>query len=222
MEIEELEIKRYVNAESQFFKSQSFILKQSEPFKGLYFIRNGFIKILKKDPKGKDLFVCFITNCDLIGVTTFFDNPKYEFSAQAISDCDLIFISPEEFNIMLKKSNELNKKIMEILIHRINFFENWMINVLNLSVHKRLAESLIYYSVSEEKFNDDVRKNDNMLIHYSIDELAGITGSTNAYINKILQQFSKRNIIKRINSHELKISDYMGLLSVANAPTSNY
>ena len=178
------------------------------------------VKILKKDTNGKDLLMCFITSGDMIGITTYFNDETYQFSALAMSNCDLLFINPMEFKILLKTSNDLNKKMMEILVQRINFLENWMTNVLNLSVEKRLAESLIYYSLSNENIEDDLLNNNEITINYSIDELAGITGSTNGYITKILHQFSNEKLIERVNSRKLRISDYLGLINMANTPST--
>lgn len=216
MFLKEIEIDEFVVGNNENYRKQSFIVEEGNPFRGLFYIRKGIVKILKKDSKGKNLLMCFITKGDMIGITTFFNDDIYKFSAMAMSDCELLFISPEEYKSLLKKSNVLNKKMMEILVQRINFLENWMTNVLNLSVQNRLAESLIYYTLSNGNLKDDPSKNNDILINYSIDELAGITGSTNGYITKLLHQFSKKKLIERVNSRELKISNYSGLIEIAN------
>jgi len=220
MYLRETDIGKYMDGMDEVYREQSYIVQEGDSFKGLFYIRKGVVKILKKDSNGKDLLICFITSGDMIGITTFFNDKNYQFSALAMSHCDLLFISPSKFKTLLKGSNKLNKKIMEILVQRINFLENWMTNVLNMSVHKRLAESLIYYSLSNENLQEDISKNKDIMINFSIDELAGITGSTNGYITKILHQFGKKKLIERINSRALKISNYSGLIEMANAPST--
>jgi len=220
MQLKDIDIVEFVDGIDVVHQEQSYIIREGEVFKGLFYIRSGIVKILKKDDNGKDLLMCFISSGDMVGITTFFNDDTYQFSAKAMSNCNLLFINPSEFNVLLKKSNDLNKKMMEILIQRINFLENWMTNVLNLSVEQRLAESLIYYSISNKELRDDIQNNDGVTINYSIDELAGITGSTNGYITKILNQFSNENLIERINSKKLKISDYLGLVNVANTTST--
>ena len=177
MQLKDVDIVQIVDGIDEEYKEQSYIIKEGKPFRGLFYIRNGMVKILKKDTSGKDLLMCFITSGDMMGITTYFNDETYQFSAIAMSNCDLLFINPMEFKVLLKTSNDLNKKMMEILVQRIHFLENWMTNVLNLSVEKRLAESLIYYSMSNENIEDDILNNNEITINYSIDELAGITGS---------------------------------------------
>ena len=216
MYLKDLEIEEYTDGSVEKYKNNTPIIEEGSPFRGLFYIKKGIIKILKKDSKGKNLLMCFITDGDMIGITTFFNDEEYQFSAWAMNNCELLFIKPENFGVLMKTSNEINKKMMEILIQRINFLENWMTNVLNLSTHKRIAEALIYYSLMNQNFQNDESNEHDIKFKYSIDELAGITGSSKSYVIKILQQFRKKKLIERINSQELKISDYVGLIHVAN------
>ncbi len=217
MYLKDIEIEEYTDGSVEKYKKNSPIIEEGQDFKGLFYIKKGIVKILKKDSKEKNLLMCFITDGDMIGITTFFNDAKYQFSAWAMNDCELLFIKPNDFDLMMKNSNEINKKMMEILIQRINFLENWMTNVLNLSIHKRLAEALIYYSLMNENHSNDESDGADIKFNYSIDELAGITGSSKSYVLKLLQQFHKRKLIERINFQELKISDYVGLIHMANS-----
>lgn len=216
-----MDIEKYVTGIDEVYQEKSYIIREGDPFKGLFYVRQGLIKILKKDSSGKDQLICFVAGDDIIGVTTFFNDERYQFSALAMCKCDILFINPKQFDVLLKNSNELNKKIMEILVQRIHVLENRMTNISNLSVQERLAESLIYYSLSNKNIQEDIKNNNDVTINYSIDELAGITGSTNGYIAKLLNQFSNNKLIERIDSNKLRISDYMGLVQMTNAALSD-
>ena len=216
MYLKGVELEEYTDGSVENYQKDFSFVEEGSVFRGLFYIKKGIVKILKKNSKGKDLLMCFITDGDMIGITTFFNDENYQFSAVAMNDCELLFIKPESFKDIMKNSNEINKKMMEVLIQRINFFENWITNVLNLSMHKRLAEALIYYSLMNENHEPDHAGGDDIIFSYSIDELAGITGSSNSYVIKILQYFSKKKLIEKINSDQLKISDYVGLIHEAN------
>ena len=216
MYLKGIDLKEYTDGGIEKYNKNSALIEEGSAFKGLFYIKKGIVKILKKNSNGKELLMCFITEGDMIGITTFFNDEKYQFSAVAMNDCEVLFIKPDDFKILMKNSNEITKKMMEALIQRIDFFENWMTNVLSLSMHKRLAETLIYYSLmNNNNENSDLGKDD-ITFNYSIDELAGITGSSNSYVIKILQHFSKKKLIEKINSDELKISNYVGLIHEAN------
>ena len=216
MYLKGIELEEYTDGSVENYQKDVSFVEEGKVFRGLFYIKKGIVKILKKNSKGKDVLMCFITNGDMIGITTFFSDEKYQFSAVAMNECQLLFIKPESFKEIMKSSNEINKKMMEVLIQRINFFEDWMTNVLNLSMHKRLAEALIYYSLMNENHEHHDSGRGDIKFTYSIDDLAGITGSSNSYVIKILQHFSKKKLIEKISSDELKISNYVGLIHEAN------
>ena len=217
MYVKDIELNKYVVGVEKTFGKNDYIIKEGSPFTGLFYIQKGMIKILKKDGRGRDLLMCFVTKGDIVGITTFFNDENYQFSAISLNNAALTFISPSEFEKLLNSSNELSKKMMEILIQRIHFLENWMTNVLNLSVDKRIAETLIYYSLSCDNIEHNIQENNDIVINYSIDEMVGLSGSTTSYVIKILQKFSKKGLIQKINQEKLLITDYAGLLQVANS-----
>ena len=217
MYVRDVEIDKYVEGKTEKYSRQDFIIREGQPFKKVYYIRKGIVKILKKDGNGKNLLMCFITKGDMIGITTYFNDDKYQFSTQAMTNCEMFSIDAEDFGELLKEHNELNKRMMEVLILRIHFLENWMTNVLNLSMDKRIAEALIYHSLANSNIERDVEENNDILVNYSIDEMAGLAASTPGYIIKILQRFSKMNLIQRVNAEKLLITDYAGILAIANS-----
>jgi CRP-like cAMP-binding protein len=217
MYVRDVEIEKYVDGKTEEYAKHSYIIKEGSPFRGLFYIQRGIVKILKKDNRGKDLLMCFISKGDVIGLTTYFNDENYQFSALAMNDCKLLFVNPYDFAEMMNSSNEINKRMMEVLILRIHFLENWLTNVLNLSIDKRIAEALIYHSLASDNIERDIQEKNDIVVNYSIDEMAGLTGSSNSYVTKILQQFSKLNLIQRINAEKLLITNYEGLMNIANS-----
>jgi len=108
---------------------ETTIIEEGSPFSGIYYIKKGQLKILKKDEKGKEIMIQLMSKRDFIGLSTFFIDSHYQFSAITQESCKLINIKPDEFETLLSRSFDLNKQLMIFMIKRIEFLERLMVNI---------------------------------------------------------------------------------------------
>ena len=129
MQAKGLNPENYLNNKVVNFPVETTIVEEGSPFNGIYYVKKGQLKILTKDEKGKEIMIQLMSQKDFIGLSTYFNDSHYQFSAITQESCKLIYIKPDEFETLLSRSFDLNKQLMIFMIKRIEFLERLMVNI---------------------------------------------------------------------------------------------
>jgi len=124
-----LNLENYFKNRAVNFPAETTIVEEGSPFRGIYYIKKGQLKILKKDEKGKEIMIQLMSKRDFLGLSTFFIDSHYQFSAITQESCKLINIKPDEFETLLSRSFDLNKQLMIFMIKRIEFLERLIVKL---------------------------------------------------------------------------------------------
>ena len=194
-------IETFNEEKSLFFRKGSVIFQENEPAAGVYFIKNGKVKIVKSGAESENKILLFAGNGDFLGLHSIINGHNYSNSAIAIEETEACFIDKEEF--LKTISSDINNKmmVMKLLCNKIDKIENQMQSINDKSASGRLAESLLFlletYGV----------KNDNFVnISLSAEDLANLTGTSKSYLIKIISEFNNNNWIY-MNGSDIKIID---------------
>ncbi len=108
----------------QIFKAREVIFEEVEPFKGLFYIVEGKVKIVKKRGD-KSILIRLAVPHDLLAITSYLDGKNsYDFTAIAIEPyCKVVHVSANEFHHIMETSLDFHKEIIKILCHRVKHFE---------------------------------------------------------------------------------------------------
>ena len=120
----------YLNNRVVNFPVETTIVEEGSPFNGIYYVKKGQLKILKKDKMGKEIMIQLMSQNEFIGLSTYFNDSHYQFSAITQESCKLIYIKPDEFETLLSRSFDIKKQLMIVMIKRLEFLETLIVRLL--------------------------------------------------------------------------------------------
>ncbi|MCE9539799.1 MAG: Crp/Fnr family transcriptional regulator [Bacteroidetes bacterium] len=204
----ELLNKKTLNREEKKYNKGAYLIKSGVLVSGVYCIQKGTVKIFKKGIKNKDFIMWVAGKGDIIGLNSFINDEVYSFSASALSETSACFITSSDLQILLSKKPLAFVQLMKNVCDKINFVEQRITSISKKTIKQQFAEILITIS----KNNPDSDKN--VVINYSVKDLANFVGTTKNYLYKILLEFTNKKILS-INNRKFIISNMNALSLIA-------
>jgi CRP-like cAMP-binding protein len=105
--------------EAKTFPQGAFICREGEEGDSLYVISRGEVAITKQMSKGKEVWVRNLKEGDFFGEFGFFTDQKRHANVKAIMECEILEISRNELNGILKTQPHLNQVLQNFFKQRI-------------------------------------------------------------------------------------------------------
>jgi len=199
----------FSNKRLMAFGKMDTLLLQGESFKGVYCIQQGVLKVLKQGSDGKEFLLWFAKPGDIIGADSCINNEDYSFTVVAAEPVCACYIPAADFRKLIDQKPSIIIRLMKDLCGKLSFIEGRLTNISRKKIRENFAEVLISLAVKGKNTAEG-----DIPITYSIRDIANILGTTNTYLYKILNDFSRRNLISRKNK-KLVIKDFNRLSLVA-------
>jgi len=183
----------------QYKKGEEIFQEGNYPH-GLFCIFDGVVKLSKRGNEGKDQIIRFAKPGDILGYRSMLAKQMYSTTATAMEDVLICQIPIQNFESLLRSSNKLCMKTIELLSNDLKRSENQVLSVSQKRVADRLAEALL---VLKNKFGlkKDNQTLDVQITRREIGEMAGITTATTI---RTLSDFNKEGIIS-LKNKEIKL-----------------
>lgn len=191
------------------FEKNEALVSQGDPFKGVFCIQKGVVKVLREGSESKKMILWFAKPGDIIGLDSFVDHDNYSFSAVSVEPVTACFIPESDFQKLIVKEPGITRKLMKVMCDKINYIEDRITSISGKNIREQFAEVLISIAVKNKNYASG-----NLPINYSIKDLANIIGTTNNYLYKILSDFNNRNVVS-IQNKKLVIKDFDKLSLIA-------
>ena len=110
-----------VHCEGIKMKSRSVVFRQGERSEDLYLILDGSVSVIvddTEDPK-QEMVVSYLNPDELFGEMGVVSDQSRMATAATVTDCDLLFVSREEFDKMVDESHIVVRGILRILAERL-------------------------------------------------------------------------------------------------------
>jgi CRP-like cAMP-binding protein len=172
------------------YSVNEIIFHEGEEIKGIYFIKDGRIKVTRKAKN--DMTVWFAKSNEFVGLSSFFnESDNYSFSTSAFAgDADVVLIPTEDFKKILEKNPIFKQEIIQILCDRIGSTRNRISNIKSQSIKVRVLNAILFL-INKEDLDKSTAK-----IHYSTRELSELAGTSSQYIKKLIIEFQKKKLLK--------------------------
>lgn len=191
------------------FGKDEILVSQGEPFRGVFCIQKGVVKVLKDGSGSKKMILWFAKPGDIIGLDSFVDHDDYSFSAVSVEPVTACFIPEKDFQKLIDKEPGITRKLMKEMCEKINYIEERITSISGKNIREQFAEILISIAVKNKNYVSG-----NLPINYSIKDLANIIGTTNNYLYKILSDLNNGNVVS-IQNKKLVIKDFDKLSLIA-------
>jgi CRP/FNR family transcriptional regulator len=203
-------IKKSAIARDRVFEKNDYLFRETEIADGIYYITEGKVKIVKNKNVDFPVILHIAKEGELLGLQAVINSTSHANDAIAIDAVKTYFVPGNKFLEEINKDPDAKMQIMQWLCTRIDKIENQISSRSEKSANQRFAEVLTFlakdYGLSEDKM---------LNIELSIEELAGLSGTTKQYLSKIIFDFSHEGLIKNEQGH-FKILEMPKLEKIAN------
>ena len=189
------------------YNSRERLFAEGETAKGIYYVADDHVKILKHHQKSTDVFLWYAGPKELIGLTSFFHGEEtHAYSAIAGErGCKAIFFSNDTFAELIKHYPALKPRLLSMLCKRIRFMEMRMNNMLYQSIDERLMETLLFFA-ERENGQETGKRQKSLPINYTIKEIAEMVGTSLSCLKRRIRALKGQELIN-FDGNRLLIND---------------
>ncbi len=160
---------------------------------GVYCIQAGKVKVVRKDPNGKDAIIRIKGQGDMVGHYHLFQSQKFIATATALEDSHVCFIDKK---FLLKTVEEEPELAMRFINHLSNELKNSYLKITSLvskNVKSRLADLLLQIGS-----NHGTQLHEGLRIDVKLtrEEMASLIGTVNETVTRFLTEFKDCRIIE--------------------------
>lgn len=175
------------------FKRGQIIFFEGQRPGGLYWIKEGKVKLYKTGPDGRAQITQLLNAGDVMGYRELFCNDLYTISGSALEDTLIFTIPPIEFFQMLEQKPALLLNLAKALSNDLKSTELRMVNLAQRTVRERLAEALLairdVYGYADDRVIN---------VNLSREDLASIVGTATETVIRLLSDMKKEQIISTL------------------------
>src|SRR5258708_17711512 len=132
------------HAKTFSYKKKQIIYRAGFPPGGLFIIKKGKVKIYRITDSSKEVIIHIAGEKEMLGFSALIRNSEHYSWAEAIENCELLFI-PKKIFYELNESN--HEFVVKLMLSFFNEFDNvidQMINIVSDQVRKRTAKTLVW------------------------------------------------------------------------------
>ncbi|HET6256635.1 MAG TPA: Crp/Fnr family transcriptional regulator [Puia sp.] len=196
----------------QLYKKGEIIFREEGFPAGIFYLVSGRAKKYKMDRDGREQIIYVANSGELLGYHAILSGDNYPDSAAVLEDSLIISIPREDFIEALRRSDELNRRLLKTLSHEFVVLTNSLTLFAQRPVRERLALQLI---VVREKYKVDFKPGIPVEINMSRDDLASLVGTARENVVRILSDFKSEGIIES-HGRKIIVLDVKKLVKVAN------
>ena len=183
------------------------IFVEGLPHSHVIYIREGFVKVHKTGPSGRDQILKFARPGAFVGIQCLFGADVNKFSATALNNVKACFINGNVFKSMVHQNAEFATEIVTSLCRdELSYFERF-VDLQQKNNSGKLADAILYFS-------DKVFKSDSFTLPLTIVDLAALSSATRESITRSLKDFKNSGIIE-MNNRDIKILNKQILIKIS-------
>ena len=185
------------------FGTGELIFAEAEPCAGLYVIESGNVRIFKTSAGGREQVLSIEGAGHSIAELPVFDGGTYPASAQAVSDCSLLFVSKKDFQSLCLQHPDVALKVLRVVGARLRGLVGIIEELSFTTVRHRLAAMLVRLAKS-----DGQRQGDTITITLPANnnELAAQIGTVRELVSRNLSRLQSEGLI-RIDGRTVTLPD---------------
>jgi len=168
------------------YKKNEFVHYHGEEANGLYFVKQGTIRIKKQDEAGKELIIKDLLGGEWFGFIGCFGSGKRPNDALAIEESLIGQLSSKDLNLLIKQDPQLTLSIANLLAGYVEHYNRSFENAVFLPLNERLNTLLLQLSRWQKSSE----------LNVSQQELAGMLGVTKEAIGINLNLLKTQGVIE--------------------------
>src|SRR5579883_183066 len=189
------------------FQPGELIFSEGEPCAGLFVIETGRLRIFKSSPSGREQVLAIDGPGSSIAELPVFDGGNYPASAQAITDCSLLFVSKQDFQALCLEHPQVALKVLRVVGARLRRLVGIIEELSFTTVRHRLAAFLVRLAKTSGTRSGSGLE---VVLPANNQELASQIGTVRELISRNLSRFQAEGMIK-IEGRNVSITNLTAL-----------
>lgn len=187
-------------------RAGSLLYERYSEAKGLYLINSGNIRLFSLAPDGRELTYKIYGPNESFGDVAAIDGYPYPLSADAMTDCDLLFLSRSNLTALRERYPTIETALLNLTARiartSIMFIEEATLFPLNA----RIASRLSFLAASAKARGESVAE-----LKVAQKDIGVMVGASRQAVNKVLSEFQALELIET-SYGSVRIKDRKGLL----------
>jgi len=165
------------------------IFKEGGPVQHIIYLREGFVKLIKRGAGGKDFIFGISKKGAYLGLQNLNKDTKTNYySAVTLTKSEVCFIDRQCFTELLKKNGEFGLKVLStVFTDEMNYFDR-LVNNVQQQLPGRVANAISYFA--REVYGENP-----FVLNLTQTEIASLVGTSRESVSRILKEFQDMGII---------------------------
>jgi CRP-like cAMP-binding protein len=167
------------------YRKGEIILLEGDLLTYYYVVLSGVVRVFKQAPDGKSVTLATWPALGTFGDMTLFDERGAGASVDSLTDSDVLLIERENFRAYAREKPETYATIMRIIVGRLKFIQDRLLDIVTLPVERRLVRVLLSLTA---QFGQEIP-----LTHQDIADFAG---TCRELVSKRLHQLQGTGVLQ--------------------------
>ncbi len=185
------------------YSSGELIFSEGDVCAGLYVVQAGNVRIFKSSAGGREQVLSIDGPGSSIAELPVFDGGSYPASAQAVSDCTLLFFSRQDFQTLCMQHPEVALKVLKVVGARLRRLVGIIEELSFTTVRHRLIALLVRLGKTEG-IRDHNRDAVALTLPSNNSELAAQIGTVRELVSRNLSRLQAEGLIE-VDNRKLEI-----------------
>ena len=164
------------------------IFLEGDSTKGLWFILEGRVRIIKMSEGGRVQALCVMNPGKCFGGCPLFSMEKNPANAQALDDVVLLVLSHAETEYLQEQNPDLMVLLLQIYSERLGLLAHLSERLGTWSVNARVNDMLLTYAEQEAQ---------KLIVRFTHEKLAHLAGTVREVVTRHLTHLESHNIIRQ-------------------------
>jgi len=171
------------------FKKGELISEEGTEIKSFLYLKQGLVKLFKKNPLFKDQIISIAKPRDFISLLSIFSQSTYKYSITALEDTVVCSVDLEALKEVIARNGTFGLEILNKMSKMYDDIIETRFDINRKHLRGRIAYILIYFSTH-------IYQSDDFDMPISRREIAELIEMTTENVIRILSEFRKDGIIK--------------------------
>jgi CRP/FNR family transcriptional regulator len=178
------------------YSAGELIFGEGDACTGLYMVQTGHVRIFKSSAGGREQVLSIDGPGSSIAELPVFDGGGYPASAQAVSDCTLLFFSRENFQALCMQHPQVALKVLRVVGGRLRRLVGIIEELSFTTIRHRLIALLVRLGKTDGARDGDSVK---LTLPANNTELAAQIGTVRELVSRNLSRLQSEGLIKLDN-----------------------
>ena len=203
-------------AQQMALPAHSAVFREGDPAGRVFTLIDGFAKLTRLLPDGKQQVVGFRFAGDVIGYTTL---KNYPFDAELLTDAKICRLDRGQLEALLRRYPKLERRMLDLCVQELTATQEQLVTVGRRSAEARVAAFLLSLVEASRRRGQPRQVLEMPMTRADIADFLGLTLET---VSRSLTAFRKRGWIREPVHHRVELLDVPAITAMAEGTGDSF